>query len=49
MDIKGLLKDLPGGNMEDRCVGFSTLDILCGPARRTVDTNTGTLVLVCAL
>ena len=47
MGVKGLLKELPGGDMEDQRVGFSTLDILRGPARRPADIDTGTLVFVC--
>ena len=35
--------------MEDQHVGFLTLDILRGPARRPADIDTGTLVFVCAL
>jgi hypothetical protein len=47
--VKGLLNELPGGNMEDQHVEFSTLDVLRGKARRPVDIKTGTLVFVYAL
>ena len=47
MGAKGLLKELDGGDMEDQRIGFSTLDIIRGPAQRPADINTGTLVFVC--
>ena len=48
MGVKGLLKELPGGSMDESFHGFLNLDILrnkCLPA----DIDTGTLVFVCAL
>ena len=47
--VKGLPKELPGGNMENQRVQFLTLDILRGPTRRPTDIDTSTLVFVCAL
>jgi hypothetical protein len=44
MDVKSLLKELPGGNMEDQRVVFSTLDVLRGPAQWSAGIDTGTLV-----
>ena len=49
MGVKGLLKKLPGSKMEDQRVGFSTLDILCRPARRLADSDTITLVFIYVL
>ena len=33
MGVKGLLRELPGGDMKDQRVGFHTLDVLRGEAR----------------
>ena len=49
MGVKGLLKELPGRNMEDQRVGFLTLDVLCGLAQRPADIDTCTLVFACAI
>ena len=49
MGVKGLLRELPGGDMKDQRVGFHTLDVLRGEARHPVDIDTGTLIFVCAL
>ena len=49
MGVKGLLRELPGGDMKDQRVGFHTLDVLRGEACHPVDIDTGTLVFVCAL
>ena len=48
MGVKGLLKKLHGGNVEDHRIGFSTLGILNKPTRPP-GINTGTLVFVFAL
>ena len=49
MGVKGLLKELPGGNMEEQRVGFARLAALRGEARRHADVDAGTLIFVCAL
>ena len=49
MGVKGLPKELPGGDVEDQCVRFLTLGVLQGPTRRPDDIDTGTLVFSCAL
>ena len=49
MGVKGLLKELPGGNMKEQRVGFATLSALCSEARRCADIDAGTLIFVCAL
>ena len=49
MGVKGLLEELPGSDMEDQRIRFSTLDILCGLAQRPANIDTSMLVLVCAL
>ena len=40
MGVKGLLKQLPCGDMEDQRVRFSTLEILYGTTRRLIDIDT---------
>ena len=47
MSVKGFLKKLFDGNMEDQRAGFSTLENFHGPAQRPADIDTGTLVFVC--
>ena len=49
MGTKGLLKELPDSNMGDKCVGFSTLNVIRGKVQRLVNIDTGTLVFVCVL
>ena len=50
MGVKGLLKELPGGNAKEcQRVGFSKLEVLIGKKRRPADIDTGTLIFVCAL
>ena len=46
---KGRFKDLPGGNIEDHCVGFFMLNVLSRPAQRLAGIGTSTLVFVCTL
>ena len=49
MGVKGLLKEFPGGNMEDQSLRCLTLNILRGLFRRPANIETGILVFVCAL
>ena len=49
MGVKGLLKELPCGDMEDQRFGFLTLHVLHGPTRKPADIDTGTLVFVYTL
>lgn len=46
MSVQGLLKELPGINMEDYRVKFSTLDVLCGDTYRPTNIEISTLVFV---
>ena len=49
MGVKGLLKELPSGNMKKKRVGFATLAALRDEARRHAVIDAGTLIFVCAL
>ena len=49
MRVKGLLRELPGGEMKDQRVGFNTLDVLRGEARHLVYIDTGMLIFVGSL
>jgi hypothetical protein len=47
--VKGLLKELPDGDVEDQRVRFLSLDILLCPTQRPAGINISPLVFVCTL
>jgi len=49
MGIKGLLKELPGGRMQEQRVGFDTLAASLGVARVDARIDAGSVLFICAL